>query len=181
MFFVYYCSLSEEHRRVSENRTGGASADRVVSPSPTTPPGVALYGMFRSAGPAAARRAKPRKGPTTRRRAANAVAAAERAPEPSARRAGVSPIPPQRPNSLSARPGSTPQSWRQSRAAVDEKSGKRTTPPTDRARDGCAALPSSEAALAGGCHQQHGPRVPATTRCRSGSHRQHDAGPVAEK
>ena len=51
-------------------------------------------------------------------------------------------------------------------AAVDEKSGKRTTPPTDRARDGCAALPSSEAALAGGCRQQHGPRVPATTRCR---------------
>ena len=84
MFFVYYCSLSEEHRRVSENRTGGASADRVVSPSPTTPPGVALYGMFRSAGPAAARRAKPRKGPTTRRRAANAVAAAGSAPELSA-------------------------------------------------------------------------------------------------
>ena len=49
---------------------------------------------------------------------------------------------------LCAQPGSTPQAGASHDAAVDEKSGKRTTPPTDRARDGCAALPSSEAALA---------------------------------
>ena len=43
-------------------------------------------------------------------------------------------------------PGSTPRWCPQAVLAVDEKSGKLATPPTDRARDGCAALPSSEAA-----------------------------------
>ena len=75
-----------------------------------------------------------------------------------------------------------------SAAAVDEKSGKRTTPPNgSRARRlrspafiGAAQV-AAHAAAARLRAPQHGPRITATRRCGSGNHRQHDAGPVTAK
>ena len=73
--------------------------------------------------PAAARRATPRKGDTTRRRAANAVAAADSAPKPSARGAQRIWHFPRFP--LRGALARRRRAGAHSTPAVDEKSGKR--------------------------------------------------------
>ena len=181
MFFVYPArvvyALSEEHRRVSEHRTGGA---RAASSRRARRRHQAALCMACSEARGVRTRRVAQKGPTTRRRAANAIKAAESAPGPSARGAGVSPIPPQRPNSLSLRGlARRPKAGAcldaviaRAAAAHDATHGSRARRLRSPFIGGCLGATAQEwgcphAAAARLRAQQHGPRVPATTRCGS--------------